>query len=67
MKPYVLNAVHELQSEPPFGAVRMKLPDAAIEKIWYAKLMGGYRRTRNRTCPSCGIMMPNTGRCDDCE
>lgn len=36
--------------------------DAAAERT----MLGGYSRKRNGICPGCGIMRPNTGRCDNC-
>lgn len=67
MQPWKLRAIHKLQSEPQFGSRRVQLPDDVIERIFNEKLKGGYRRDRNKKCPSCGILMSNTGECGYCD
>ena len=63
MMPWRINAEHRLAKEGYFGQVKRNLPDAAVEAMFQAKLMGGYSKKRNPVCPGCFQMKSNSGTC----
>lgn len=52
------------RGQPGFGAKKVTLPDEALERIYQAKLLGGF--SKKRKCPTCNTCLPATGQCDYC-
>ena len=61
--PPQIHAEHEQARIGNFPNERRKPPEWLLDKIAQEKLMGGYRRKRNKLCPNCNVLMSNVGSC----
>lgn len=67
MKPYVRNAVDQLDREGNFPGGRNKLPEFVLDAIAERQMSGGYSNKRNPVCPNCHVRKANNGSCSCVE
>lgn len=66
-KPACLTDIHYLRKEKGFGHGGSKPPEWVLDLKAEETITGRYTKKNNPACRSCGVCVPITGQCDNCD